>query len=189
MDINKTIDEVVNKSLYSRSIPGVSRDIQKGLNKHTEHYAYQHIIHLIDSPKDETRLIRIAGLIASSKVSQGNVSFGEWVYKNCDDKVKDRMMRLMNLQFDQAIVEISRIIGMNKSSIGSFNWYQLARTLFYWGNGVSDTSLEVRQRIVKDYFRVYGTTSDEVEDLLSGDTSDDTYSENDQDEREESDNE
>lgn len=146
---------VVSLALASRSYANktVVRELSRGLNRHTEHYAYSHVIPLAQDPSHETRLLRIAGLIASSPISQGNQSFGDWLRRSGYGNAEKRLIRLIGLGFEQAVEEIFRITRAVGDKGASFNWYQLSDTLFFWGKGVSDESLKVRQSILRDYYR------------------------------------
>ena len=133
----------------------VNRDLRKGLVKHTEHYAYSHVIPLAENPRDEERLLRIAGLVSTYPVAQGEQSFGSWLYGKKSKSVEDRLSRIVSLSFEQAVSEFSRILKMVGNE-GSFNWYRLADTLFFWGNGITDMSLKSRQKTLREYYRAEG---------------------------------
>lgn len=146
---------IVGLGLSSRATINKSlrRDLQKGASRHTEHYAYQHVIPLSAGELTEERLLRIAALIAGSDVSHGDQSFGEWLQGKKSKNAENRLLAMMNLNFEQAISEIARLLKSVDNS-GSFNWFDLADTLFFWGNGISDASLKTRQKLLRDYYRV-----------------------------------
>lgn len=129
-----------------------NRDLKKGLNKHTEHYAYPHIIPIANNSYDEERLLRIAGLVASYPIAQGEQTFGSWLYSKKSKNVEDRLSRIVSLNFDQAVSEFSRILKMVNND-GAFNWFGLADVLFFWGNGITDASLNSRQKTLKEFYR------------------------------------
>lgn len=150
-----TLNDVVGLSLDSRNDKKRRRDISKGSSLHTEHYAYPLVLPFIENAHEETRLLRIAALIASSNAAQDQeLSFGAWAAKQ-KDKVEDRIVRLANLPFEQAVEETHRIINrVEKDQRSGFNWFNLSNTLFFWGKGVTAESIRVRQSILRDFYRV-----------------------------------
>lgn len=165
------VKRLVALALESRSSKdkSLNRDLSKGANRYTEHYAYPHIIPL-SNRQNERRMLRIAALIAMSNVKQNNdKSFGTWARDNASNNTEYRMLRLTNLNFDQVVAEIARIlrsINVSEKDAG-FNWYDLAATLFYWGKGVTTESLKTRQKILKDFYRVEYKKEDNTESLNS----------------------
>lgn len=150
------IDELVSRVLAARGRDTkVTRELAKGLNRYTEQYAYPHVLPYTNSPREEDIFLRVAGLIASSSIAQrDDVTFGEFVKKSEGD-FENSLILLTKLSQEQAVVSINRLlIRCEGSKSGGFNWYGLARTLTYWGNGVSDNSLKVRQAILRDFYRV-----------------------------------
>lgn len=147
---------IVAYALATRKDEEINREMKKGLNKHTEHYAYPHVLPRVPHISQEDRVLRIAGLIASeSRPYDAEVDFGRWLNEDRDAKkenIENRLLRLMNLNFDQAIDEIVRLFKLTGNP-GGLNWYRLAETLFFWGDGVSDGSLKTRQSILRDYYR------------------------------------
>lgn len=146
---------IIAKALESRSYSSHRRDIAKGLNKHTETYAYTHIIPLVDEKNNEDISLRIAGLVASHDFPQNDkVTFGEFIRRNSDTSLEQNLLVLTKLSQAQAIDSIHRIlVRLAKEGKSGFNWFGLGNDIFFWGNGVTDSSLEVRQRILRDFYR------------------------------------
>lgn len=158
----KKTAKLVGFALNSRKKnPGFRRNIEKGLNPRTEQYAYSAIIPLSEGANQETRFVRIAGLIASSDIPQNSkVTFGKWLANitNQSSGVEKKLLRFIYLDSNQIYQEVMRVISYatsknNKTSEG-FDWYRLAETLYYWGDGVSENSVKTRQSILKDFYRI-----------------------------------
>jgi len=133
----------------------VRREIAKGFSKHTEHYAYPHVMPLAQGKWNEERLLRIGGLIALSSVSHnGEVSFGTWCANSRVNGIEERLMRIVNLPFGPTVDEVLRILTLVGTSNGGFNWYRLAEVLYWWGDGFSEKSIDTRQSILREFFRI-----------------------------------
>lgn len=159
--MNDEINELVSFSLAVRNNDKMKRDLRKGRNKYTEHYAYYLVIPKVSDKRDEDFALKVSALIATFDFSQDNVTFGEAVRNSKNDNLERRLLSLMNLNRDQAFEEIYRIFNYMENSKTRSNikldWYGLARTLSRWGNGVTDNSLKSRQTILRDYYRVEET--------------------------------
>jgi CRISPR type I-E-associated protein CasB/Cse2 len=71
------------------------------------------------------------------------------------DSVAKRLALLPEMDFDSAVDTISALISFANSERISVNFYDLAETLFFWGQGLTDNSVRVRNRVLSDY---YGAT-------------------------------
>lgn len=157
--INKVIGLSLSTKNNTQAAKTLKRDLIKGNNKYTEHYAYKHIIPYVDE-KDEEKALRIASLIANNNITQNqDINFGSWVRikANGDKKAIERLSQklsiITNLKFEQAVEQLNRLINQLETNGDSFNWIDLGNTLFYWGNGITDNSIKVRQRLLKDFYR------------------------------------
>lgn len=165
-------------------------EMRRGFSAHTEHYAYPHVYPYIDSDLSEKQgkaLLRLFALTAEfNKVpqftpSEGNRqrSFGQWAFLVSSalsqkqnesfvpdpedlDAVGQRLQFLHSLDAEEAILNVSRIMGLASSLPGgspAIDYYDLFRTFLYWGNGFSSEAQNVRRRILRDYFSAFSVNN------------------------------
>lgn len=131
--------------------------LRRGISRHSEHYAYELILPRVDKSHSnlETIAMRLSAVIAESQVPHNpELNFGAWLSrysKGSEEVVKARLKQMVNLNAEDAIISVSRLLKIVKSKEG-FNWYNLGKTLIFWGDGLSDDSMTVRRSIMRDYF-------------------------------------
>jgi hypothetical protein len=148
-------EAIVGYALSRRRDVSSRRNLIKGLNRHTEHYAYEQIIPLSGGSRNEEFALRLAGLVSSHDFPQVNdVSLGEFLRMNAKSNgVETEVLRLISLDRYQAIESIQRLLLRTSAAKSGFNWFSLGAVLEFWGNGITDESLKMRQRILKDFYR------------------------------------
>lgn len=139
-----------------------AHNLKRGISKHSEHYAYSSILPLLgeENAKHETLALRLAALIAEADIPQDNdTSLGKWLQANHKSKgegsnpVEVRLTQMLNQNVEDAVISLSRILKLvGNNTNGGFNWYRLADTFTYWGDGLTDKSLSNRQTILKSYY-------------------------------------
>ena len=145
------IDAVVSFAL-AHAQGSVLHDLKKGLLPSTESYAYKHILPLVNTYEEPVAL-RVAGLIASTGIPHNKeVSFGRWCAIHDLRTAERKLPGLVHMDLENAIRTIDRVIRQIGSQDG-FDWYGLARTLQYWGNGIDAKSIQTRQKILRDLWR------------------------------------
>lgn len=155
MEQKNKLDSVIGYALNNRS---KSHNLKKGISKHTEHYAYEEVLPRLEGDNENLEMIalRLSAIIAASNIPQNDkIGFGRWAYKTAganNEGVKARLMQLVNLDTESALTAVNRIIAMNNDNLSGFNWYGLARTFIFWGNGQSEESLKTRQSILREFF-------------------------------------
>lgn len=153
----RPLDKVVTTALKCED-KGSRADLRKGATKHTESYAYPHVLPYVPPRPDgtydghlETVALRVAAMIATHyHLAQVNKLTLGCLCRQCG--VGDRrVLALQNLDVGQAAEEISRWL-RTCQGIG-LDWYRLADMLARWGDGTSDGSLRTRQQVARDYYR------------------------------------
>ena len=153
---------VVDYALATREDEAIRRDLAKGLNPYQEEYAYKHICPRAER-RDEHRALRIIGLLSDSRVGYAQeITFGQWCNRlDAGESVEKRLLALQNLSFDQAVKEVKRLLMMGAKGSGGFNWYDLAGTLYFWGQNRSESARRVRLKLLSDYYRASSNQSQE----------------------------
>ncbi len=68
------------------------------------------------------------------------------------DSVARRLALLPEMDFDSAVDTVSALVSFANSERISVNFFDLARTLFFWGDGLTDDSVRTRNRVLSDYY-------------------------------------
>jgi len=68
------------------------------------------------------------------------------------DSVARGLALLPEMDFDSAVETVSILISFANSERISVNFFDLARTLFFWGDGLTDDSVRTRNRVLSDYY-------------------------------------
>jgi len=71
------------------------------------------------------------------------------------DSVARRLALLPEMDFDSAVDTVAALVSFAHSERISVNFFDLAKTLFFWGDGLTDDSVRIRNRVLSDY---YGAT-------------------------------
>lgn len=71
------------------------------------------------------------------------------------DSVARRLALLPEMDFDSAVDTVSALVAFANSERISVNFFDLAATLYFWGDGLTDHSVRTRNRVLSDY---YGAT-------------------------------
>ena len=143
---------------YALANSNDAHNLKRGLTKETEHYAYPHVLSRlteedVKNPNYEIVALRVAGMIAATGVPHSpDVQIGRWVQRNSTQEgTETRLTQLVNMDLESAISSIYRLI-VSVNGKSGFNWYKLAETLLYWGDGKTDWSLNSRQSVLRSYY-------------------------------------
>jgi CRISPR type I-E-associated protein CasB/Cse2 len=68
------------------------------------------------------------------------------------DSVARRLTLLPEMDFDSAVDTLSALVSFANSERISVNFFDLASTLFFWGDGLTDDSVRTRNRVLSDYY-------------------------------------
>ena len=68
------------------------------------------------------------------------------------DSVAQRLTLLPEMDFDSAVDTISALVAFANSERIAVNFFDLARTFFLWGDGLTDDSIRTRNRVLSDYY-------------------------------------
>ncbi len=68
------------------------------------------------------------------------------------DSVAGRLALLPEMDFDSAVDTVSALVSFANSERVSVNFFDLANTLFFWGDGLTDDSVRNRNRVLSDYY-------------------------------------
>ncbi|MCL2453845.1 MAG: type I-E CRISPR-associated protein Cse2/CasB [Micrococcales bacterium] len=146
---------------------GALADLRRGIVPLTERYALPYVATFTDAdPHTEKVLLRAVGIIAGNLDAphSGDTTFGgslrELFYRlngkypdaDTTGTITRRVLALPSYDFDAAVQAIDGLVGYCGTHRVPMNFYNLTRLLFYWGNGVTDASIEVRNRVVRDFF-------------------------------------
>jgi CRISPR type I-E-associated protein CasB/Cse2 len=146
---------------------GAMADLRRGIVPLTERYALPYIASFTDgNAHTEKVLLRTVAIIARNRDVAHNdaLTFGgslrELFYRvngkypdaDTTGTITRRVLSLPSYDFEPAVEAIDGLVDYCNTNRVAVNFYDLARLLFYWGNGVTDTSLAVRNRIVRDFF-------------------------------------
>ena len=158
------INEFVSKILALRessSDKSAIPNMKRGLYQTTETYAYPYVLPLLPpdaSQHDQKSALCVAGLIANHRNIQPSkeyVSFGKWLAKSDtfdSDVVKNRVRVIHTQSLEEAVLSISRLLSICESKQIALSWGDVARTIFYWGNGTTKTSQDARMSIARNYY-------------------------------------
>lgn len=68
------------------------------------------------------------------------------------DSVARRLSLLPESDFDSAVDTLSALVAFANTERIAVNFYDLARTLFWWADGLTDDSVRTRNRVLSDYY-------------------------------------
>ena len=144
-------------------------DVKRGISENTKNYAWAHIAPIVDGNDQElTALCRVAAIIAlnpDAKQKDGQ-SLGQALHKlyqrlnegrspngESSGSVVNRIQTLPMLDFERAAEAIDSLIEYLASEQIGVDFYDVAKTLLRWGNGISEESRYIRNRIIRDFYR------------------------------------
>ncbi|MGV9189154.1 type I-E CRISPR-associated protein Cse2/CasB [Arcanobacterium canis] len=155
-------------------------NLRRGADQSTEYYAIPYVFPALPSTAtdhERTVLLRVVSLVAEHDripaISPGSQSksLGQWAYEvSCQrmldrqhqvafdprkpDVVGQRLAYLHTQDFEEAVRSVSRLmqIAATLSVVPPFDFASLYSLFFYWGNGVSENSRQVRMRVLRDYY-------------------------------------
>lgn len=146
---------------------GALADLRRGIAPLTERYALPYVAAFTDAdPHTEKVLLRAVAIVARNRDAghDDTVTFGgslRELFYRVNGKYPDagttgtiarRVLALPSYDFDAAVEVVDGLVGYCATNRVAVDFYGLTRLLFYWGNGVSDASLKVRNRVVRDFF-------------------------------------
>lgn len=164
--------------------------LRRGNSPITEHYAYPHVLPYtadFKSQEQQTALLRVAAMLAEYKNiptfdrdnGAGYRSFGSWCYQlsmhlgaskypnpNDPDVVGQRLAYLHTQPLEEAVMSIRRLLALANglSTPPALDKYNLAKTIIYWGNGLSPASQENRRQVLRDYYSSFSYTHSQAEE-------------------------
>ncbi|MGV3246627.1 type I-E CRISPR-associated protein Cse2/CasB [Rothia sp. 11254D007CT] len=181
------------ESGYAKEISALRR----GNSSITEHYAYPYVLPYatdFKSADQKTALLRVAAMLAEYRdiptFDRGNGagyrSFGSWCYHlskhlaegkqavlNPDkpDVVGQRLAYLHTQSLEEAVLSIRRLLALANGlqNPPSLDKYNLAKTIIYWGNGLSPASQDNRRQVLRDYYSSFNYTLSQAEGNSSAD--------------------
>ncbi|MDO4665072.1 MAG: type I-E CRISPR-associated protein Cse2/CasB [Actinomycetaceae bacterium] len=151
--------------------------VRRGISPNTESYAFADVLPGQD-PHNQQALLRASALLAAhphiaqivqpeaeenTRRSLGR-SFAEFSRlldaeatfdPNSPDSIATRLQQIVNQDLDDATLTLHRIFSLveQKASAPAFlDWYLLFGVLIHWGNGVSESSLKVRKKLLRQYY-------------------------------------
>ena len=156
--------------------------LRRGNSSITEHYAYPYVLPYtsnLKSKDQQTALLRVAAMLAEygsipnfDQQKSGYRSFGSWCFQLSNhladgkrdpldpdnpDAVGQRLAYLHTQNLEEAVLSVRRLLALATSlqNPPALDKYNLAKTLIYWGNGISPASREARRQILRDYYSAF----------------------------------
>jgi CRISPR type I-E-associated protein CasB/Cse2 len=68
------------------------------------------------------------------------------------DSVARRLTLLPEMDFDSAVETVSALVSFANTERISINFFDLAKMLFLWGDGLTDNSIDIRNQVLSDYY-------------------------------------
>lgn len=68
------------------------------------------------------------------------------------DSVARRLALLPEMDFDSAVETVAVLVSFANSERIPVNFFDLASTLYFWGDGLTDHSVRTRNRVLSDYY-------------------------------------
>jgi hypothetical protein len=68
------------------------------------------------------------------------------------DSVAKRLALLPEMDFDSAVDTVSALVAFANSERVSVNFFDLGKTLYFWGQGLTDSSVRTRNLVLSDYY-------------------------------------
>ena len=139
-------------------------NLQRAASVTTEPYAYPIVLPLLPETAtayDQRAALRAAAVLAAArKVSRSTpnipqgLTLGRWVARSTEEtaSTESRVRFLHTQDIDEVTLSIIRLIRLAEKSPLPLDKWDLVRTLFYWGNGISENSQTSRLRISRDYY-------------------------------------
>lgn len=165
-DFNKCVGRIL-KSVKEGDTKTVV-NMRKGLYRSTEQYAYPYVLPLLPTGAnnhDREVCLLVAALVAAGgHIANHNdednkpepLDLGSWLGRSpLSDSagVENRVKFLHTQDLHEAALNINHLITHVGSKYSrSLDWFDLARVLFFWGNGISDTSLRTRMSIARGFY-------------------------------------
>ena len=169
--------------------------LRRGSSSITEHYAYPYVLPYatdLKSKDQQTALLRVAAMLAEYRAipnfdkdkGGGYRSFGSWCYQlskhiadkkylnpNNPDVVGQRLVYLHTQPLEEAALSIRRLLALANGlqNPPALDKHNLAKTIIYWGNGLSPASQEARRQILRDYYSSFNYTLSQAEENLPAD--------------------
>lgn len=166
--------------------------LRRGSSSVTEHYAYPYVLPYASEFKtkeQQTALLRVVAILAEYRKipaftrenGAGYRSFGSWCYHlskrlsegkqsflnpDAPDVVGQRLAYLHTQPLEEAVLSIRRLLALANGleNPPALDKYNLARTLIFWGNGLSPASQENRRQILRDYYSSFNYTLPQAEE-------------------------
>lgn len=154
---------------------GMTARLRRGISEATECYAYADVLPFLDqraNKNQRTAILRSAAIIASFPeieqcpndkrltlgrtmrvISMELANDEPTIDPDKPDTVASRLRQLPYMNVHEAAMIIYRIFSLHKKGVLYCDYFDLTRTLLYWGNGISQSSREHRNQILVDYYR------------------------------------
>lgn len=166
--------------------------LRRGNSSVTEHYAYPYVLPYaseLKTKEQQTALLRVAAMLAEYREipafkrenGAGYRSFGSWCYHlskhlsdgkkaNLDpdnpDLVGQRLAYLHTQPLEEAVLSIRRLLAIANvlQNPPALDKYDLAKTVIFWGNGLSPASQDNRRKLLRDYYSSFNYTLSQAEE-------------------------
>lgn len=166
--------------------------LRRGNSPVTEHYAYPYVLPYatdLKSKEQQTALLRVTAMLAEYREipdfdggnGPGYRSFGSWCYRlskhladgkqavlNPDDPdvVGQRLTYLHTQPLEEAVLSIRRLLALANSlqNPPALDKHNLAKTIIFWGNGLSPASQDNRRKLLRDYYSSFNYTVSQAEE-------------------------
>lgn len=176
---------VISEVLARRDDRRFQAAVRRGIEPTTETYAYPYILPLLDDPNQYAPVLRAVAFAAwfpsipptphGSKPKR----LGRFFYEvsralasgepfrldpTRPDAIGSRLQQLVNLDFEPACSMLRSMLALSEGTNVPLDYYELTRTLLYWGHGTSDESRKSRNQLLRDYFGAFApvTSADTV---------------------------
>ena len=134
----------------------------------TETSAYPYVLPYVEEGRNPQALLRAAALTARhpglpqakeprslgyALAAMTRKQNGSWPDADRPDVIARRLVGIDRLNMDNAAHTIDTILTYADRTGIAVDYYDLARLLTHWGNGVSPESVHVRRSILNNYYR------------------------------------
>lgn len=164
-DFNKYVGRIMKS--VKEGDTAVLANLRKGLSPSTQQYAYPYVLPLLPrgaSDREQEVCLLVAALIAAgghiaSDEEDGRpepLDLGAWLGRSPlsdSASVESRVKFLHTQDLNEAALSMNRLITfVGREYNRSLDWFSVARTLFFWGNGVSESSLRSRMSVARGFY-------------------------------------
>lgn len=165
-DFNKYVGRIM-KSVKEGDAKTLA-NLRKGIAPSTQQYAYPYVLPLLPRGASEREqevcllvaaLIAAGGHIASDEDAEDKpepLDLGAWLGRSPlsdSTSVESRVKFLHTQDLNEAALSMNRLITfVGREYNRSLDWFSVARTLFFWGNGVSESSLRSRMSVARGFY-------------------------------------